>query len=158
MKAEFFEEFRTTSFRFSKRPQSLAANDRLQWKLALVLVILNDYSRKQSCSLKKMNLLIWGVQFGENHSDLLRITFENDRVTANSVKFDPGLPRLLAYMKGTGLIVMNNSKYALTVKGKKMAEAITQSQNVFKRERSILNKIPKANLTEASIERALKNG
>ncbi|MFS4457884.1 hypothetical protein [Bdellovibrio sp. HCB2-146] len=155
---DIFKDFSVESIRFSKRPQSLAANDRLQWKMSLVLMILSEFSRKETCSLRKMNLLIWGIQFEQNHFELLRIISGNDRALASSVKFDPGLPRVLVYMSGAGLLFMKNSKYALTAQGRVVGAAIKNNKEIFRRERSILGKIPGADLTEANIERALKNG
>lgn len=122
------EELGASRVSFKRRPSPVPGDKRLVWRAYLVLLFLDRLSRAKTSSLMKLHVLNWAFRSYENQSEFLA-ALEQDFSGALIVHFDPGLPRVLAYLTASGLVERNSAhRYKLTDAGEKFVETLKGTQ------------------------------
>lgn len=157
MQSEFLKAIKK-NIKFSERPQALGANQRIVWKSAIVLLLLSRISRDNSSSLRKLNFFIWIFQTANSADVLMEIFKRNNKLAVSFLRFDPSLPRVLAYLKAAGVIQREANRYKLTDLGLIVAREISELDTVFRQEKRLLASLKKADYSETNIKRVVEGG
>ena len=140
-------------FSLKEIPDSIPADIRPLWRILLCLMILN-FSRAGTASLKKLQVLSWILTNCENF-DLVMEALENDLAKKKLVvRYDPALDRALDFAIGEGLVEHTSSaKYKLTDKGRKIFKDFKETEIMAKEMRFVIENGSK--FTEATVTNLL---
>ena len=130
--------------RFTKRPFAIAPDFRKDWKIALLLLILEVSSRSGKSSLKRLHVIHWAVRTN-NH----QLQFEQTRETAAplfafKVRLEPAFSRSIEFAEAQRLVEwVEGDRVQITELGRSLAKRIAQ-QDVMQDEVRFLRRIGKS--------------
>ena len=144
-----FDDLVFEKFRFTPRAQAIPADRRLIWRCCLMLLVLRAACHGQKASLLKLHVFNWALRSKNTTYDLIKSLKAATGTDSVIVRFDPGLPRVLAFLEATGMIArLGNGKFSLAKKGKLIAEKILSDENVFSFEKNAINEMKTLNVSE----------
>jgi len=132
-------------FRFKRRPLAIAPDFRKDWKIALLLLILDISSRGGKSSLKRLHVINWAVR-SERHQRQFEETKDADSpLFAFKVRFEPAFSRAVEFAEAQKLISwIEGGRVQLTQIGKTLAETIRRNEEILKPEKDFLNHVGKS--------------
>lgn len=147
--SEYLETL-NVEFSFNKRFSSIPSDLRPIWKLAIIVLILNNCCIKKTCSFHKMQVLCWAIKNKKNQQQLLKF-ISVKTVNANFnliVRYEPSVNRIIEISLAEGFLEqVNGNRLTLTEKGIKLARDLEKSNDVFIEEKSFFESVGKR-LTE----------
>src|SRR5579864_5000444 len=106
-------------FRFKRRPISLAADFRPDWKIATLLLILHLSSHAGKSSLKRLHILNWALRSPKNRAEFEEINPQQRQLLSFQFRFDPGLGGAIRRAVGEKLVEwVGGDRLKRTTKGK----------------------------------------
>lgn len=142
----YIEDFisKIDTFTFEKRPEPIPPVLRPQWRIALILIILN-YCNGKKASFSMLYALNWGIQ------KLNQVKFKNfinnidESFFALQINNDPFLIKALDLALGEGLIEITNTssgdRIILSQRGLNTVTEILKKNECFLEERRFLEDI-----------------
>jgi len=130
--------------RFTRRPLAIAPDFRKDWKIALLLLILDLSSRSGKSSLKRLHVIHWAVRTS-NHQHQFEQTRNTDvPLFAFKVRLEPAFSRAIELAEAQKLVEwVNGGRVQITEVGRSLAKQITK-QEVMQEEVSFLTHIGKS--------------
>jgi hypothetical protein len=134
--------------RFTRRPQAIAPDFRKDWKIALLLLILELSSRAGKSSLKRLHVLHWAVR-----TDAHQHQFEQTRqidapLFAFKVRLEPAFSRAIELAEAQKLVEwVEGDRVQITELGRSFVKNMGQ-HDVMKEETAFLKRIGKS-ITES---------
>lgn len=145
-----------SSLTFKPRPQSLPANLRPLYRIALIILVLKLNCRMQTASLLKLQFFNWLLKSPSLQDSMEDRLSANGDFTLDLIHLDPMVNLALKYAFADNLIVVTkNSKYKLTDKGDRFATLILKDDGlVLSREIGLLKKVGKK-VSEVKLKKEL---
>jgi hypothetical protein len=142
-------------FRFKRRPLAIAPDFRKDWKIAVLLLILDISSRGGKSSLKRLHVINWAVR-SERHQRQFEETKDADSpLFAFKVRFEPAFSRAVEFAEAQKLISwIEGDRVQLTQTGRTLAETIKRNDEILKPEKDFLTRVGKT-VTEPGAVRLL---
>lgn len=142
-------------FRFKRRPMAIAPDFRKDWKIALLLLILQICSRGGKSSLKRLHVINWAVRT-ERHQHEFEETKNADLpLFAFKVRFEPAFSRAIEFAEAQKLIAwIEGDRVQITQLGRAYVGSIIRSKEILQEEITFLTRIGKS-LTEPDATRLL---
>lgn len=139
-------------FRFVRRPMPLPAELRPDWKIAILLLILEISSHGGKSSLRRLHVLNWSMRstrFRRDFEDRLKTPVPLFRL---SVRFEPAFSRAIDLAVGENLAEwVGGNRLKITSKGKTWVGAIQQDHSLLLDEKQFLQGLGKS-ITERLAE------
>ena len=133
--AELFD----TEFEFDNRPAPVPADVRADWRVPLLLLIVNS-CRSRRASLQQVQAIAWAAIFDESREGFLRAFRGESDPAALLIRYDPAVTRTANLAVGLDLLSwQNRSRLALTSKGQAMLAGILENDSVLANERTFLS-------------------
>ncbi len=146
------------SFTFHKRPSSLPADLRPDWRIVVVLLMLKICCISGKSSLRRLHVLNWAVRSKESRRAF--IDFMNDTGNPDTpiVRFDPALHRAIDYAAAENLVtVTDGQRIQITEAGGKVIESVENVSDILVEERRFFEQLGKK-ITEKKIKDLLQPG
>lgn len=145
------EELAKEGVIFEAKPDAIPYNYRISYKISIICLLIHSCCGRRGCSLIKMHII--GSALSDNRFKQKLKKFLNSHLQYNLiVRFDPALNRALEYAIADEMIVQQgNGTYKLSEKGKKLAKAISDDEEIFRSEKETLSEIS-LSLTEERIK------
>lgn len=135
-------------FRFRRRPIAIAPDFRIDWKITLLLFILEISSRGGKSSLKRLHVINWAVRTAKHQDAFERTTGSDAPLFAFKVRFEPAFSRAIEFAEAQELIEwVEGDRVKITNKGRTYIKAVQKKGDVMGPERSFLERLGKS-LTE----------
>lgn len=115
------------SVRFRARPRPISPENRLSWRLAHVLLILELAGRgnQRTASFKRLHVLSWGSRFSKTHGYLMDCLTGKTPLGVPFVGVDPVLNAAVDFGIAEQFIVRTkNSRLCLTATGRSAAAEV----------------------------------
>lgn len=144
-----------TKIKFVNRPIAVPYNYRIIYKISQIVLILGTVCKKGGCSNIKLHMISNALT---SHNILVELekVLDNTAAVPPLVRFEPALTRALNFAIADGLVeVQANSKFKLTIKGKKLYEQIMQDEELMILEKIDLKNI-KDKINDDVIDRIVK--
>lgn len=139
---------------FDDRPVAVAGPDRVQWRLASVVLVLNRCRGKQT-SVAVLHVLVWSLSSARTRANFLAWWSGRRTVQTSTFRFDPIVDRTVDIAIGAGLVTVKTSgKIQLTDEGQQLASAILESGELMTVEKEFLTNLP-TSISESEVERRL---
>ncbi|EJT5918997.1 hypothetical protein P5E48_04545 [Clostridium perfringens] len=152
LKDEFLDNIKKV--KVVKREISIPVKYRSLYRLAQILLVMNINGRSNTCSLKKINIIISALDDKEQEVDLHNF-LENKLSNPLVVRYDPAINRALSLAYAEQIISVNNTgNFMITDKGKVLVDEIYTKKEIFNEDISVLKRIGKK-LTETLITESL---
>jgi hypothetical protein len=144
----------TGTFTINDRAQPVPGDLRINWGVALILLVLAS-SRGQRCSLQKLHFLTHLSRTAQTRSQTLEVLDRAREPSALAVRIEPWVNRALAFAVAQGHAAMKDGKAAaLTDEGKAIVDDLS-AMSVLAEERTFLAKVgPRA--TEKVVDLIMK--
>jgi len=140
---------RGRSFRFTRRPMAMAAELRPDWKMAVLLLILNLSSRGGKSSLRRLHILNWALRSPRNRAEFEQVREHQQPLFSFQFRFEPALGRAINLAVGESFVEwVGDNRLQITAKGKRWITEIAKDESVMYQEREFLRRIGK-DVTEA---------
>src|SRR5260370_41583579 len=94
----------TRSFRFRRRPMAIAAELRPDWKMAVLLLILDMSSHAGKSSLKRLHILNWARRSAKHRAEFEQVREHQLPLFSFQFRFEPALDRTLNLDVGQALV------------------------------------------------------
>ena len=131
-------------FRFKRRPISLAADFRPDWKIATLLLILHLSSHAGKSSLKRLHILNWALRSPKNREEFEQVKQHQQPLFSFQFRFEPALGRAIHLAVGEKLVEwVGGDRLKITTKGKGWITDILKDTSVMHDEREFLQRIGK---------------
>jgi len=147
--AEVFD----TQFQFTDRPAPVPADIRADWRVPLLMLIVNSCRNKRA-SLQQVQAIAWPAIFEECREGFVKALKGNSNPGDLFVRYDPAVTRAVNLAVGLGLLSWQNRiRLAITDRGRTMLEGILERDNVLMEERMFLSEL--GTITMISVDRIL---
>jgi hypothetical protein len=134
----------TRSFRFRRRPMAIAAELRPDWKIAILLLILNISSHAGKSSLKRLHILNWALRSAKHRAEFEQVREHQHPLFSFQFRFEPALARAINLAVGEGLVEwVGGNRLKITPKGKRWIAEILKDDSIMRDERQFLARIGK---------------
>lgn len=143
-----------TQLKFNRRPIPVLPEHRPLYKIAQVLLILNE-SRGGKSSLPRLHLFNWALK-SEQRMQLLRDAVRTATLSLPTWGFDPALAIALRFATAEHLIKQITNGYQLEDKGCRFIKDALKDEEIFQTERVILAEVGKG-VTEKMVEAVAKD-
>lgn len=135
---------------FDAKPDAVPYSYRISYKVSQLCLIMHICGWNDTCSLLKLHMITFALFSQANMTKL--VVFAEGEGSIPIVRFDPAVNRALTYAVAYGLIVQQKTgKYALTARGKQLADQISLSGDLMVTEISDLRTLAKK-LTESKVK------
>jgi hypothetical protein len=144
-------------FSFRRKPMPIAAELRPNWKVSMLLLILQISSHGGKSSLKRLHLLNWATR-----SARFRLEFDQSRsnplpLFGFNVRFEPAFSRAIDLAVGEQLVSwVGGNRLQLTPRGRRWVAEILEDESLMRPERDFLSRVGKS-LTEPEAEQMLRS-
>lgn len=145
-----------TSFRFRSRPFSLPGEQRIAWRVSLVVVVLTK-SRAARSSLARIHLVCDALRTRERMERFEHVLKGDAAPVTWIPRIDPALGRAIDIGLGEQLLDRVKDKYQLTEVGKKLADQLIADDEILVDEKSFLKR-NRALLSEGRLSSLLLRG
>ncbi len=127
-------------FEFVERPITLAADMRPLWRIG-VLILIVDKCWGQTATLEQLHVLNWAIRGKNSRALFLQIMNEGTPPDAAIVRFDPSLPRAIAFAVAEKLCIRSSDRLSLTEKGMTFLAKLMADNSVLEEEKKYLQGI-----------------
>ncbi len=145
------------NFSFSPRPIPVPGDLRINWRIAVILLILRS-SRSGKASLAKLYIVSDAVKSEKTRVHLTRLLAESLLPLEWVIRVEPALARAVDLLVGEGLArwssVSGRMGIEATPVGVQLAEELQKIDDVLIRERGIISEISRP-ITEAKVTEIL---
>ena len=86
-------------FRFKRRPIAIAPDFRKDWKIAILLLILEICSRGGKSSLKRLHVINWAVRTARHQHEFEETKSVDAPLFAFKVRFEPAFSRAIEFAR-----------------------------------------------------------
>ena len=139
-------------FRFVRKPMSLPPELRPDWKISILLLILEISSHQGKSSLRRLHMLNWSMRstsFKRDLEDRLKTPVPLFRL---SVRFEPAFSRAIDLAVGRDLVEwVGGNRLKITSRGKTWVAAIQKDALLMVDEKQFLRNLGKS-ITEKLAE------
>jgi len=137
---------------FAKRPISIPADYRPNYKIAQICLVLKYACIGNKSGLLKLHLFSWAFKQIENRNALLRFV-ESDFKSEFSVwGIEPTLNRALHIAAAEKYCSYSKGSYKLEDRGKVFCEKIEEDEEILSEEIALLNTIGKKKITDKRLK------
>jgi hypothetical protein len=145
----------TIPFRFKKRPLAISPDFRKDWKIALLLLILEICSRGGKSSLKRLHVISWAIKTSKHQLAFDETRHSESHLFSFRIRFEPALSRAIEYAEAQKLIAwIDGDRVQITELGQSLARTVIQREDVLSPEKQFLNRIGKS-ITETEAMKLL---
>ncbi len=137
---------------FTKRPISVPADYRPNYKIAQICLILKHSCIGNKSGLLKLHLLSWAFKRSENRNTLLSYVESNFNSEFTVWGIEPTLNRALQLAIAEGYCSYSKGNYKLEEKGFLFCEKIEEDEEILFEEILLLKKIGKKKITDARLK------
>jgi hypothetical protein len=139
--------------RFSNSPVLISVRHRVQWRTAVLCLILSK-CHSQRARLDHLHLLNWSLET-DGTRELLKVWLSGARpMDRATVRIDPELNITITLARGLNLVdVLSSKKVALTETGKALVQELNASDDVLTLEKDYLASL--GPLTQSRLEKTL---
>ncbi len=142
-------------FRFKRRPIAIAPDFRKDWKIALLLLILEICSRGGKSSLKRLHVINWAVRTARHQREFEEARELNAPLFAFKVRFEPAFSRAIEFAEAQRLIAwVDGDRVQITQFGRTYAGAIIKNKEILTAEIAFLKQVGKS-VSESDATRLL---
>jgi hypothetical protein len=115
--------------RFTRRPLAIAPDFRKDWKIVLLLLILELSSRSGKSSLKRLHVIHWAVRTS-NHQHQFEQTRNTDvPLFTFKVRLEPAFSRAIEFAEAQKLVEwVEGDRVQITELGRSLAKQITKHE------------------------------
>jgi len=153
------EEFKISEldvpFTFQSRPESIPADFRPLWRIALIVLILQN-TRGNKSSLGRLHVLNWALRSQENREELKRLLEKKISPDSLIIRIEPSLNRAIDLAIGHKLVdLLSGNKIQISKDGVTFSEDLLSTNNIFVQEKLFLNKYGRK-ITESIVQTLFK--
>lgn len=141
-------------FSFTERPQPLPGDLRVNWGVALLLLVLGE-SRSQRASLQKLHLLAQAARTESSRSQFGRLFAGTLKPRDVVVRVEPWVNRAVAFARGAGLASLSGASVELTENGRTALGEIRAQPELLGDEKAFLASV-KRKATETNVTRIMQ--
>lgn len=124
---------------------AIAPDFRKDWKIALLLLILDISSRGGKSSLKRLHVINWAVRSERHQRQFEETKDAHSPLFAFKVRFEPAFSRAIEFAEAQKLITwVEGDRVQLTQTGKTLADAIKKNDEILKPEKTFLARVGKS--------------
>lgn len=142
---------------FQRRPYSLPADLRPDWRIAMILLILSICCKGQRSNIKRLRIMNWACGTPETRHNFNK--FLDGRISPDQIiaRYEPWFAKAMALAEGEDLVIRKGSSVSLTPRGMEIVNDISATNDLFKIEIEFLKSIGKK-VTEKKIDELLEGG
>jgi hypothetical protein len=129
-------------FNFKRRPIPLAADERLAYRLAILLLLLRDCSRGNKSTLKRLHFLDWAVQESDRAAAVKEMTGLGD-LGRTIIRYDPLVDTALRFAAAEKLVTIDAARIELTDSGSAFLKAIDAEADLLSEEKAAMRTLRK---------------
>ena len=129
-------------FSFRRRPIPLAADERLAYRLAILLLLLRDCSRGNKSTLKRLHFLDWAVQDADRAVAVKEMTGLAD-LGRTIIRYDPLVDAALRFAAAEKLITIDAARIELTDSGSTFLKSIDADGDLLSVEKAAMRTLRK---------------
>ena len=142
--------------RFTKRPRPISPDFRPDWKISVLLLVLQFGSRGRKSSLTRLHVLNWAVRSDRHRKELLATIEADAPLFAFNVRFEPAFSRAVDLAAAAGLVSwVGGKRLELNATGSEIATNLKKHSDLFVPELDFLETVGKS-LTEPAALRLAK--
>lgn len=143
-------------FTFQKRPISIPADLRVDWRIAAIILILYISCRNSRATLMKLHVMNWANRNNRGRELFLQLCVGELGPDNIIVRFEPWLNRAVDIALAEGLLQrIDGDRIELTSSGTIMAEEIIKTKDCFVQEKEFLHTIRKS-ISEAKLKNIIE--
>jgi hypothetical protein len=155
MPEDLAEEIRRP-VRFTRRPDAIAPDFRPDWKISVLLLILQLSSRGAKSSLARLHTINWAIRTGRHQEDFFATRDSDTPLFGFKVRFEPAFSRAIDLAAAAGLVEwLGGDRVQLTASGKRIAILLEDNSHSLRPEVAFLKRIGKG-LTETEAMNLVK--
>jgi len=137
---------------FSQKPISIPSDLRPIYKMSQILLMLKFNGYKERLSIVQIQYLNWLLKHQE---ELVELNIKKDTLPFDIIHLDNTVKKALDYCLGEKLInILDNGKFELLSKGKKMVNLIIE-EKIMKKNIKILKTLSKQKVSETQIKKII---
>jgi hypothetical protein len=130
--------------RFTRRPLAIAPDFRKDWKIALLLLILEISSRSGKSSLKRLHVIHWAVRTSNHQHQFEQARNTNVPLFAFKVRLEPAFSRAIELAEAQKLAEwVEGGRVHITELGRSLTKEITKRE-MMQEEVAFLTRIGKS--------------
>jgi hypothetical protein len=142
-------------FTFRRKPISLPAELRPDWKMATLLLILRIASHGSKSSLKRLHVMNWATRSPKFRAEFESALMKPLPLFGLSVRFEPAFSRAIDLAVGEGFVNwVEGNRLKLQPKGARWVDKIIEQEDIMRTEREFLSAM-KGKFTEQAASRLL---
>lgn len=133
-------------YKFKKRKYPLLSELRPDWKLAVLVLILNKCCVKNTASFQKVQVLIWAVKNKDNRQSILKLCTNKDKDIEYNllIRYEPSVNRIIDIALAEKYIeLVKGNRIRLTIKGSAYANEIEITEGLFVEEKDFFQALGK---------------
>jgi len=132
-------------FRFKRKPRSIPPDFRTDWKVSLLLLILEISSRGGRSSLKRLHVLNWAVRSSRHQEEFRATNATQSPLFSFKVRFEPAFSRAIDLAVAAELTAwVGGDRIELTTEGRSIAKRLLKTKDLFIPELAFLNSVGKS--------------
>jgi hypothetical protein len=127
---------------FARRPNPIAGDLRLSWRLPLLVMTLHLCCRNGQSSHKRLHVLNWAARTAMGQRQLLAVLEGRRRPQDVLVRTDPVLNQVIEYGLGEGLLEFpRGDRVRLTEAGRRLAREVVEAEECLDSEKHFLHQL-----------------
>jgi hypothetical protein len=127
-------------FTFVRRPAPIPASLRPEWRIASLLLSLQQCWGKRA-TRRQLHVLNWALRTPKARRIFLHVVAGEMRPDEAIVRFDPVLDRALLFAAGESLVTISGEMVFLTDKGEQFVKRLMKEKDCMDDEKSFLGAI-----------------
>ena len=132
-------EMLDTGFEFSDRPAPVPADIRADWRVPLLMLVVNSCRGKRA-SLQQVQAIVWAAIFEESRREFVKAFRGESDPAALLIRYDPAVTRAANLAVGLDLLSWHGgNRLALTAEGEALLARILEHDGVLADEREFLS-------------------
>lgn len=124
-------------FSFRRRPIPFPAQDRIAYRLTILLLLLRDCSRQKKSTLKRLHFLDWAVRNQERTMRVKQMKGLRD-IASTIIRYDPTVDVALRLAAAEKLIDVAAGRITLTTRGEEFLKSIDQDGSLVESEKQTM--------------------
>jgi hypothetical protein len=137
-------------FDFARRPTPVPAALRPEWRIASLLLALNQCWGNKA-TRRQLHVLNWAIRTAESRAIFLRVLSGELKPDEAIVRFDPVVERALDFAAGESLVSISGDHVLLTDKGVDFVKRLSREKDCMKLEKQFLSAVGRK-LTQVQVE------
>ncbi|HUC91983.1 MAG TPA: hypothetical protein VMS09_08140 [Paenibacillus sp.] len=145
MKRNDLFDFLDIPFTFQKRPVAIPADLRADWRIGILVLILNISCRGSRASIIKLHVMNWAIRSNQGTELFLKLCAGQVSPESIIVRFEPWLNRAIDLALAEGILRrVDGDRVELTPSGTIMAKEILGNKECFAKEKEFLHGLRKS--------------